>query len=131
MRCLYLVILIYVCSCLVGCYQARDWNSMGHYTGSGMNLWLKSDSTVCLTILYSPNGFGNNGKWIDDGKYIVISFPQDTIYYDPADITQYLMHIYERETIVLEKKRKNHLFWRNRGVLIKDKVNLNQPDNEI
>ena len=118
MRYIGSVIVLMSCVCLLACSHLRDWNVIGNYTGAGMSLCLKSDSSAILNVRYSPTGFGGNGRWRDTGNYVVVDFPKDTAY-NPLDISNLMIHRFEMETVVLEKRKQGNLIWINRGLLKK------------
>ncbi len=91
------------------------------YTGDGAKVWLKSDSTAIIDVKIPYQGYNKSGKWYEDDKYIIITFPTDSLYYQDIDIAKFLSHPFIMETIILEKDRKGHLLWRNIGNLKRNK----------
>lgn len=110
-------IILSICLCLNSCnsYHFLNWSNI--YSGDGKKLWLKSDSTAIINVHYPYQGYNDRGTWSEDEKYIIITFPNDSLYYNDSDITKLLSHPFIMETIILEKDRKGNLLWRNVGNL--------------
>ena len=115
----YIFILTVICLCQFSCSTKGIRNWSGRYAGNNISLVISADNCCILKIYDHLSGYGGAGHWIDDGKFIIMDFPEDSLSYEPTDITRFLTRSLKAESVVLEKHRNGRLFWRNRGYLIK------------
>lgn len=92
---------------------------IGTYIGKDVRLELHSNNKVVFNLKKHPSGISENGHWVEYDDYIIVEFPLKTPKYFENQIESALSDRYEACTIILEKKGKDSLLWRNKEKLKK------------
>ena len=105
----------FICS---SCGGLREFQTAGKYEGDGVLLELSSNGE--MKINEGRAGYGT-GTWIETKEYVVLDFPEDTLSDMSTRSLKSLQSPVEHESsnMILIKKSKNKLLWKEFIVLTK------------
>ena len=103
-----------------GCGKKSLWTPLGNYSNGQIHVHLREDGSASVKKRIHLSLISGSGYWQDYNDCIVIDFPTDSTANTGVDIEQALASRFNECSVILEKKGKNCLLWRNEVILKKE-----------